>query len=346
MARENRRENRKAAKELLEGSATLSLEDIKAAQKAQLDFFDKTSDESILSTGEDDEEEQTLETEENSEVDEVVETSDPNVESKVEEVAKTSEEESDEQDLDLGTEEGEKTAVKEPETETKIEAPVVAETAAVKTTEPEKIEAKVEEKVTETKPEADVKLSPEEAGKLFTEWRGQTEDLLANHHYRLNEDQVNELNENPAAVIPKLMSKVYMDSISAAFQQFTNYLPRMVHQVIEQRNSMSKSEEAFFSKWPDLMDKKDTVIRLGQSYREANPTATQEQFINEVGAQAMVALRLMPINGGTPAAKPVEKQVPFKPAVGTPAPAPVTNKSTNPFENLMSEFEVTEEDLD
>lgn len=360
MARENRRENRRAAKEILEGENTqaLSKEARDAANKEQLEFFDTNADESMLDIGNDDDEEQDLSSAENddNENDGEVEGENkpspaPNVESKgVEEVAKTGEaDEEEEQELDEGLEA--KPAAAETAPTPKVEEPAKpAETAgATGATGPAPEVKKEVEAAAEAKPAAETKpsvLSNEEAAKLYGEWRDQTEGLLASHHYRLDEKQVAELNENPAAIIPKLMSKVYMDSISAAFQQITQYLPRMVGQVLEQRNSMNAAEQAFFSKWPALVDKRDTVIRLGAAYRSSNPTASMDDFINEVGAQAMVALRLMPAGQATPD-KPAEKK-PFKPAAATPAPSSAPAKSTNPFENLMAEFgeDVSEEDMD
>lgn len=195
-------------------------------------------------------------------------------------------------------------------------------------------------------------LSNEEAASLFTEWRGETEKLLAEHHYKLTEKDVEELNENPAAYIPKAMSRVYLDCISASFQQFVNYLPRMVHQVLEVREATSKQENEFFTAWPDLKEHKETVLRLGAAYRQSNPAASMQDFINEVGAQSMVALRLVPqgqANGATAAAAAAEaasKAKGFKPATGTPAGAPAKQPPANPFEQMAKEFSMETEELD
>lgn len=196
-------------------------------------------------------------------------------------------------------------------------------------------------------------LSNEEAASLFTEWRGETEKLLAEHHYKLTEQDVNELNENPAAYIPKAMSRVYLDCISASFQQFVNYLPRMVHQVLEVREATSKQENEFFTAWPDLKEHKETVLRLGAAYRQSNPAASMQDFINEVGAQSMVALRLVPQGQGNgaaaaaaAAAEAASKAKGFKPATGTPAGAPAKQPPTNPFEQMAKEFSLETEELD
>lgn len=200
-------------------------------------------------------------------------------------------------------------------------------------------EKKVEEKKEEEKPR---ELTPEEGAKLFSDWRDATEVALAEHHYKMTEKDVEEFNENPAQWVPKAMARVYLDCTSAAFQQFITYLPRMVDQVIEGRKTREGRENAFFAKWDKLIPHKETVYRLGTAYRKANPTASEEDFINEVGAQAMVALRITP--DGVATAQEPEKKKSFTPAsTASSTPTPLKPKSTNPFEQLAAQFSM--EDL-
>lgn len=186
-------------------------------------------------------------------------------------------------------------------------------------------------------------VSTENIQEVFTDWRKQTEDLLAQHHYALSEEDMARLDTEPQEFIPRLAARIYLDAVSAAISQVVNYLPRMVRQVNEQDAVNSQSENAFFERWPDLKQHQQKVIAIGQTYRQMNPQATAEQFINEVGAAAMVSLRLDPA-GKTPAA-PATQQ-PFVPAAQTPqggVPKPV--KPTNIFSQLDEEFSV-EEDID
>lgn len=241
------------------------------------------------------------------------------------------------------------------------EAKAAREAEEAKAAEPaKKVEPTAEEKAAkEAKDKADKdaadaaaakaaenpQLTDEEAAKLFGDWRGTTEKLLAEHVYKLTEEDVAQLNENPAAYIPKAMARVYLDTISASFQQFVNYLPRMVHQVLEARDIHAKSETDFFSAWPDLPKDEATkkaILRIGGAYRQANPTATAEEWINEVGAQAMVALRIQPKQPVVAAIDPVTQQ-PFKPASGTPAFTPPQRTPANPFDAMAQEFGSVEE---
>lgn len=346
--RDNRRANREAAKAMLE-TPQVDKKDLKAQQEEQMEFFkaadigldmggDEDDDMNGNDDGDDNNENENANT--NSEAEEGVAktTSAPNVESGDEEVEDG--EDGGEDEGDDG--DGEEVAAKAGEPSTEAGKPEASKLEAEKPTAPAP-EAKKEEVKPEQQTEPKT-LSNEEAAQLFSEWRSQTEELLATHHYRMDEKQVAELNENPAAYIPKAMARVYMDAVSAAFQQFTNYLPRMVNSVLQQRETMNTTEKTFFDRWPDLVNHRDTVIRLGQSYRAANPSASMEDFINEVGAQATVALRLSPANGNAngngnaPAGKPADNRKPFKPATELPAAQPPKRTSDNPFEQLAGEF--------
>jgi glucan-binding YG repeat protein len=211
MARENRAENRKKAKE---GGNGTDIDDRASGDISEFLEADLGGDD------EDGEQDPELKGEEESEVEEV-EAGKTASESESEKAAPSdvkkegeeegkSEEEVEAGKAEAGTKEGEK----KPEEKKAEEKPAEA-APADKKPEPAPAEKKAEEKKDEVKqPEA---LTEEEAGKLYGEWRSTTEALIAEHHYRLTEKDVAEFNENPAVFIPKAMSRVYMDSISAAF---------------------------------------------------------------------------------------------------------------------------------
>lgn len=182
---------------------------------------------------------------------------------------------------------------------------------------------------------------PEEMVQVFNDWREKTENLLADHHYNLSQEQIDEFNAEPQRMIPKLMAKVYLDAVSAAIGQLTTHMPRLVRLVNEQDRANNEKEDMFFSQWPDLKQHRETVLKIGQAYRTQNPTASVEDFVTQVGAMAMVSLKLDPTRHMPTA--PAAAQ-PFVPASQTPqggTPRPV--QTTNVFSQLAEEFE---EDLD
>lgn len=236
-----------------------------------------------------------------------------------------------------------------------VQTPVVppAQTAEQKPAQP----------TTTTTPAAEVPVGEEPAAQPpsrtaeevqgdYRTWRGQTEGLLATHHYKLTQEELDQLDENPGEFIPKIMSKVYLDAVTATLSQVVQYMPQMVRQVNEQSTKAVKTEDKFYEAWPDLRNHHATVVRIGQVYRNLNPNASVEDFINEVGAQTMVALRMQP-PAQTPTAKPngnaaqaqAARAAPFRPAAVSPAGAPPKAEPRNIFDQLTSDFEeVMDED--
>ncbi len=185
----------------------------------------------------------------------------------------------------------------------------------------------------------------------FTKWRGEAETMLAEHHYGLSDEQVQELEDDDVPeslikAIPVMMSRVYLDAVTAAMGQITTHLPQLITMVTDRQAQQTREEGEFFEEWPALTEHGDTVRRMGHAYRQANPNVTKEKFITEVGASVMVALQL-PIEGaGEPAAATEVKAKPFLPAAkGTPASAAAEKKGE--FELLNDEFDGAENlDLD
>lgn len=194
----------------------------------------------------------------------------------------------------------------------------------------------------ETSPDPSASSS-DQLVETYNAWRKESEALLAEHHYKLPHELAEELELDPVKAIPKLMSKVYLDAVSAAIGQVTTHLPRMVRLVNEQEQANQESENAFFTAWPDLKAHKDDVIKIGQAYRAQNPHASAEDFINNVGAMTMVALK-KPIPGHTSNLQSVSSPA-FVPAAQTPVGGiPPKAKSTNIFSQLDNEM--FEEDAD
>ena len=183
----------------------------------------------------------------------------------------------------------------------------------------------------------------------FTKWRTESEDLLAEHHYALTDEQVQQFDEDQVPdslvqAIPRMMSRVYLDAVTAAMGQITTHLPQLIAMVNERSAQVEREEGVFFEEWPQLVEHRDTVLRMGVAYRQANPQVTAEMFIKEVGASAMVALQIPieAVGDGTPA-KPNgdKKPKPFTPATkgaATSGPPP----KEGAFETLSREFEEDE----
>ncbi len=182
---------------------------------------------------------------------------------------------------------------------------------------------------------------PEVPVPTAAEMRVQAEATLATQHYALSEEQAAELDEDIAVAVPKMMARVYMDSVTNTLAHVLQNLPGLVDNVLSQRDVVQQSEESFFASWPKLRDQRETVTNIAQVYRQLHPTASSEQFIREVGAQTMVALKIAVDD--LPVEQPVPVQVPFVPAASSPPSSP-TPPPTNPFEQMALEEDVLDMD--
>ncbi len=284
--------------------------------------------------------------------------------------------ETDEEDLDLDLaieEEKVEPETKEPEPEPAEPAPVpepvspeepapqaVVPTPAEPVPAPAPVEPAPEPAPVTAEPPAPVEPQPvqqpqapqqttEEAQAAYAKYRGEAEAVLAKEHYAISPEMAENLDENAAIVIPQLMSKVYMDAVSGAISHVLNQMPALVEGAIMARETRSSQETQFFTAWPQLdpAQHRATVVSLGQAYRQVHPSASVEQFTRDVGAQAIVALQLMPQAVAPPAQAPAQEPtpVPFRPAGSSP-PASSPSSPTNRFESLNAEFDAEDLDLD
>ncbi len=180
-------------------------------------------------------------------------------------------------------------------------------------------------------------LTDAQVQEQYDAWRKPHEEALVGH-YALSDEMVEELQTNAEVVIPKLLAKVHADVLTAVLGHTMRSMPGMVESVMTSRGQAQTDETAFYTMWPGLnpAEHGELVGRLGASYRQLNPNATREQFMQEVGAQAHVAARLPVDAAPTPPAEPAP--VPFTPATGAPAPAGGTEPQ-NAFATLATQSE-------
>lgn len=146
-------------------------------------------------------------------------------------------------------------------------------------------------------------VTAEQITQQFRQWRQNAEQVLSNSHYNLNQEDANQLNIDPGQVIPKLMSRVYLDAVTAAVNVISQALPYTVMNTIDAHNGYQKNEDEFFGEWPGLKDHHAEVIRTGQVFRHLNPRASKADFIRSVGAQVAMSLGLTAEQARGPSAR-------------------------------------------
>lgn len=134
--------------------------------------------------------------------------------------------------------------------------------------------------------------TPEQVASDYQAHRQQSIEKLAAQTFQLDQATVDALQTEPEKVIPVLMAQATMAAMEATTVAFANMLPDAILRVTKQQREFEQNETEFFTAWPALKDPKyaEQLARAGGLYRQLNPTAPKEQFIQDVGAAVAAAL--------------------------------------------------------
>lgn len=157
--------------------------------------------------------------------------------------------------------------------------------------------------------------------------------------YALSEEMAEKALTEPGAVLPELAADLQLNVTEAVTYGIMSILPQILEQHLATRETTAKSESAFFGKWKELNNEQGrrAVQSFGQAFRQLYPNATAEEFIEKVGASAMLSLGLNPQPQATP--EPVVVPAPPPPAApGGASPLPGRKTETNKFTILAEEL--------
>lgn len=142
--------------------------------------------------------------------------------------------------------------------------------------------------------------------------------------YAPNEKQMEEFHTEPQKVLGKLAARLHMEIVQNTLGVLAQNIPSAVNGVIEARSLHDGYENEFYKQWPQLKSddpaQKNVVMQIARAYAHANPQADSKTRIRQIGAQAMVALNLLPTQApaAAPAAAPVQP-APVQPQAFAPA---------------------------
>lgn len=168
---------------------------------------------------------------------------------------------------------------------------------------------------------------------------------LATSKFALSEAETQEIDTDVLAAIPKLLSRVFLESQVSMQKFLAQAVPGMIKQFNTVSSANDDAEKKFFSVHKALdvnnPQHRSTAVRIATVYRQANPGIPLDQLIAEVGPMVMATLR---VNAPPPAqasAQPASPRggTPFRPAVNggggvSPQPAP-----SNPWEGLGQTYD-------
>lgn len=128
--------------------------------------------------------------------------------------------------------------------------------------------------------------------------------------YTISDEDKALLTTEPEKVLPKLAAKIAVDVYDMVRDTMAAQLPRFIEEHTQARTASEGVGKQFLERWPALSDPKHApaVMRIARAYRQLNPSVPNEQAIDEIGAQAYVALRIPFTQQATPAAAPPAAQ--------------------------------------
>lgn len=250
----------------------------------------------------------------------------------------------------------------EPEAEPEPEVAAAPEPEPVKEPEPEPApvaEVPQEQPKVEEPAVVETPAEPEPAPALTQE---QINDLRQNYineiqsRYSMSDDEALAFQADPQQSLPLLAARVHAAVLEEAVQTVTQtmiqMLPAYVENLVNTRETRGRNQNAFYDRFPELKEHDSVVKQVGQLYRQMNPNAKLDDFIQDVGSQVWLRVGL-PVaqlaskfsspdsSDAAPAAPAAPRPVgltPNPPGPQTPIPA----LSENPFDALLSQWESEE----
>ncbi len=158
--------------------------------------------------------------------------------------------------------------------------------------------------------------------------------------YALNEEMAEKALTDPGSVLPELAADLQLNVTEAVTYGIMSILPQILESHLKQREVTQQGEAAFFGKWQDLNTPqgRQAVQQFGAAFRNLNPKATAQEFIEKVGAAAMLSLGLNPGVQEAPPSVPTANLPPPPAAPGGASPLPRPAGSTNKFAVLAEEL--------
>lgn len=189
-------------------------------------------------------------------------------------------------------------------------------------------EAKKPEPSPTEQPQTPQTAEPEDAWSNFEKNADKLQEQFVKDFYGLTDEDVAQLEAEPASALPKLAAKVHYNVLKQTAQMISGMLPHafMHFQGVQKQADAATSK--FQEQWPqvDVVKYGSEIEQTANVYRQMNPKATQEEVISFVGAAISTRHKLSAPTpsaapGTTPAAQ--AKPAPFVPASGgSPAAIP------------------------
>ncbi len=185
--------------------------------------------------------------------------------------------------------------------------------------------------------------------------RQKTVDEIAST-YTFTDDEKRLLQEEPEKVLPRLAAQVTVQAYEAVSRTVMAHLPALVATINQATKQQNEVENKFFTAFPRLQkpEFRETLGRVGATFRQLNPNASVEDAIRHIGLQTALMLGVQDPHlpegqmapaaqtaGATPAAQPQASATaqPHTPAAPGAVAAARAASPGNMWADMAREFE-------
>lgn len=157
---------------------------------------------------------------------------------------------------------------------------------------------------------------------------------VAQSHFALSPAQIEELETDAVAAVPKLLAQTHIRAVGTALNYIRNLVPGMIQRQVLEMAKAAEADRSFFKMWPSLSAAKHggDIVAIARAMRAQNPAMAPDLLLRQVGAAVMA------MHGIAPPAARQNGSVVFRPAtpgvVRTSAPV-----EENPVEGLGRDYE-------
>jgi hypothetical protein len=175
---------------------------------------------------------------------------------------------------------------------------------------------------------------------------------LAGNRFKvaLTEGETKALEEDAIKALPSILSRLgaqlYYEMAMTSLNQIQNFVPQLAQQTVQSTSQFDRAENNFFAKWSNIDRNNADHVRatafFSDSFRKQNPSATEQQAIDEVGRMVSAYLGLpapQAQRSATPA-RPNGAPRPFAPAGGGGvAPAAPRTTAASDWSGMGQDFD-------
>jgi uncharacterized protein with HEPN domain len=166
-------------------------------------------------------------------------------------------------------------------------------------------------------------------------------DALAAKNFQLSPEEVEELETDAVAAVPKLLARAQVKAVQASLAYMQQFVPHMIAQHTAQQTESVNTEQQFFTQFPALnkAEHGDAIRTISHALRAQNPQMPIDQLLAMTGAVVMQQFGVQaPAPQAQQQAPAPQKTQPFVPAQSTQA-APVQPAPVDPFIGMGQDFD-------